>query len=217
MGDRMARSLTALLLVVLAMPALASAERGFRHGRIRHADYGATIQRGTETNAEEAVANLPYLPGDRVWTDGNARVEFQFTGGSTLRLDRGSKLDYLAHDDSRHERFVLRLWSGGLYLRGDKRDGVFEVETPGGVVTTDGRGVVRIDAEAGETRLSVYEGDARLDDQKVEAGERVYARDGRVDEPRGFDRTEIDDFAQWDEEQEAQMAYAAHERRLPEE
>lgn len=213
----MVRSLTALFLIGLGLPALASAERGFRHGRIRHADYGATIQRGTETNAEEAVANLPYLPGDRVWTDGNARVEFQFTGGSTLRLDRGSKLDYMAHDDSRHERFVLRLWSGGLYLHGDKRDGAFEIETPGGLVSADGRGVLRVDVEGGETRLSVYEGDARLDDQKVEAGERVYARDGRVDEPRGFDRAESDDFALWDEEQEREMAYASHERRLPEE
>ena len=213
----MARSLMALLLVVLGMPALASAERGFRHGRIRQADYGATIQRGTETSAEEAVPNLPYLPGDRVWTDGNARVEFQFTGGSTLRLDRGSKLDYVAHDDSRHERFVLRLWSGGLYLHGDKRDGLFEVETPGGVVSSDGRSVLRVDFDGSETRLSVYEGEARLDDQKVEAGERVYARDGRVDEPRGFDRAESDDFALWDEDQERQMAYASNERRLPEE
>ena len=134
-----------------------------------------------------------------------------------MRLARGSHLDYVAHDDARHERIVLRLWSGGLYLHGDKRDGSFEIETPGGIVSAEGRGVLRIDAEAGETRLSVYEGDARLEDQKVEAGERVYARDGRVAEPEGFDRTDADEFARWDEEQESEMAYASRERRLPEE
>ncbi len=212
----MARCLTALLAMVVGAATVGQAEDRFQHGRIRQVEDGVTIQRATETGAEEAVENLPYLPGDRVWTDANGRVEFQFAGGSLLRLDRASKLDYVAHEDGRGERVVLRLWSGGLYLRGQARDGAFEIETPGGVVTADGRGVLRIDAETGETRLSVYEGDARLDDTRVQAGERAFARDGRVEDAQGFDRAEADAFDAWSEEQDSRTAAYEGERRLPE-
>jgi ferric-dicitrate binding protein FerR (iron transport regulator) len=104
-----------LALVALAAPA--AAQEDYRHGRIRYLEPGVTLQRGTETGAEEAVVNLPYLPGDRVWTDANGRAEFQFEGGALVRLDSRSKLDYAAHEEGREGRVVLRLWSGGLYLR----------------------------------------------------------------------------------------------------
>src|SRR5207245_2101186 len=60
--------LCVLTVLVAALPLSASAE-SYRHGRIRHVEEGVSIQRGTETGSEEAVANLPFLPGDRVWTD----------------------------------------------------------------------------------------------------------------------------------------------------
>jgi hypothetical protein len=205
--------LCVLTVLVAALPLTASAE-SYRHGRIRHVEEGVSIQRGTETGAEEAVANLPFLPGDRVWTDGGGRAEFQFAGGSLLRLDNASKLDYVAHDDGRDERIVLRLWSGALYLHGrDRRDGGFEIETPGGVVTAGGRGALRIDVQAGETRLSVFEGEAGLDageTVRLRAGERVYARHGQVEDgPRAFDRGDGDEFTEWDGARQEQAAYAS--------
>ena len=211
------------LLTVLALtvsPAVFA--QSYRHGRVRHVEEGVSIQRATETGAEEATANLPFLPGDRVWTDGGGRAEFQFAGGSLLRLDSASKLDYVAHDDGQDERIVLRLWSGALLLHlRDRRDGPFEVETPGGVVTTGNRGVVRIDVQAGETRVSVYEGEASLDGAqpvRVRAGERLYARRGEVEEgPTQFDRTEGDEFAEWDDGRQEQTAQAANRQdALPE-
>jgi hypothetical protein len=205
-----------LLLTVLALLATPAAySQSYEHGRVRHVEDGVSIQRATETGSEEATANLPFLPGDRVWTDANGRAEFQFAGGSLLRVDRGSKLDYVAHEDGRDERIVLRLWSGGLYLHlRDRRDGPFEVETPGGIVAAGSRAVLRIDVEAGETRVSVYEGEASLEGGqgvRVRAGERVYAERGEVVEgPVGFDRAESDDFADWDGARQEQTAYAAN-------
>src|SRR5262245_34123825 len=96
-----------LALVALAAPAAAQEDYG--RGRIRYLEPGVTLQRGTETGAEEAVVNLPYLPGDRVWTDANGRAEFQFEGGALVRLDSRSKLDYAAHEEGRESRVVLRL------------------------------------------------------------------------------------------------------------
>jgi hypothetical protein len=211
------------LLTVLALtvsPAVFA--QSYRHGRVRHVEEGVSIQRATETGAEEATANLPFLPGDRVWTDSGGRAEFQFAGGSLLRLDSASKLDYVAHDDGRDERIVLRLWSGALFLHlRDRRDGPFEVETPGGVVTAGNRGVVRIDVQSGETRVSVYEGEASLDGAqpvRVRAGERLYARRGEVEEgPTQFDRSEGDEFAEWDDRRREQTAYAGNRHEaLPE-
>src|SRR5437773_1774795 len=67
------------------------------HGRIRYVEPGIAVQRPNEAAAEEATPNTPFLPGDRVWSDGSGRVELQFPDGSALRLDRRSKLDYVEH------------------------------------------------------------------------------------------------------------------------
>ena len=202
-----------LAVLAAALPAAASAE-GYRHGRLRYVEEGVSIQRGVETGTEEAAANMPFLPGDRVWTNGGGRVEFQFAAGSIVRLDSGSKLDYVAHDEDRDERVALRLWSGALYLHTrDSRDPAFEVETPGGVITTRGRGLVRIDVQGGEARVSVFEGEASLEGgrgARLRAGERAYAQRGEVvDGPESFDRADGDDFASWDQERRERTAYAS--------
>ena len=214
--------LVILALIGLAVPA--SAQDDYRHGRIRYLEPQVTLQRATETGAEEAVVNLPYLPGDRVWTDAGGRVEFQFESGALLRLDSRSKLDYTAHDEGRDGRVVLRLWSGGLYLRvRNHGDEGFVFETPGGLVEIEKRGVYRIDADSGEVRLSVYEGEAKLEAGgervDVDAGERAYARRGEsVEPPTRFDRGEDDEFARWDEDRERREAWAAGSRKyLPDE
>jgi hypothetical protein len=176
-----------VLILAVGVPATAGAQEAYRDARIRHIEPGVSIQRAAETGAEEALANLPFLPGDRVWTDQGGRAEFQFADGTILRVDSRSKLDYVARNDGRREHIVLRLWSGGLYVHG--RDPELSVETPGGVVEIDRGGVYRVDVDSGEVRLSVYEGEARLDSARVRAGERAYARRGEaIEGPERFDR-----------------------------
>jgi hypothetical protein len=212
-----------LALGILAIAVPAFAQEGYRHGRIRYVDAGVTLQRATETAAEEALPNLPFLPGDRIWTDAGGRVEFQFEGGAITRLDRASKLDYVAHEEDRGDRIVLRLWSGALSLRVPDGHAAFEVETPGGLVEVSRRGAYRIDTDALETLLSVYEGEAAIESgrRRVEAGagERTVARRGEPPEPpQPFDRREVDDFGRWESEREEREAWAGDSRRyLPDE
>jgi hypothetical protein len=195
----------------LAVPALAGAEEIYRHGRVRYTEAGVSIQRATEPGAEEAVPNMPFLPGDRVWNDADGRVEFQFADGTYLRLDRGSKLDYVAHEEGDDERLILRLWSGSLVLHSldSRRSPEFALETPGGVVVAGQRGVCRVDVEAGETRVSVYEGEVALEADRrltVRAGERVWARGGEAyGDPEAFSRADLDDFGRWDAERHGQV------------
>ena len=91
------------LLAVACGPSWAVAE-DLPPARVRVTEPTVTLQSASDAAAEEAVPNLPFLPGDRVWTDANGRVEFHFADGSRVRLDRRSKLDYQSAGRSRRRR-----------------------------------------------------------------------------------------------------------------
>ncbi len=211
-----------LMLSGLLAPAT-QAQGGYQHGRLQHVDPGVTLQRAAEVAAEEADANAPFLPGDRIWTNAYGRVEFQFPEGSIVRLDRRSKLDYAGHDERADERIVLRLWSGSLFLRVRSRHVCFEIETPSGVIEGLERSLVRIDVDGGATRVSVYSGEATLDDGyarvRLAAGERTSVAWGEhADAPWRFDTEEQDDFALWDSEWDFEERRAARSAEyLPDE
>ena len=219
------RMLVAAGLAAGLATSTALADEGYRHGRVFFVEPGVTLQRATEVSAEEALANLPFLPGDRVWTDRLGRAEFQFPDGTVVRLDRRSKLDYSGHEEGQEERVVLRLWSGSTFLRVRTRGSArFEVETPAGTVRALDRGMLRVDVDAGETRVSVYAGEAVLDDGRrqvrLAAGERTFARWGaEAEEPRRFEPGgENDDFSQWDGMRESEERSAARSSEyLPDE
>ncbi len=193
----------------------AADEDGYRHGRVRFVESGVTLHRATEVSAEEALANLPFLPGDRVWSDASGRVEFQFPDGTLVRLDSRSKLDYAGHEEGSDERIVLRLWSGSLIARVRAPESArFEIETPAGSVELLDQAMVRVDVEAGETRVSAYRGDAVIDDGRsrvrLSAGERTSLRWGAAAlEPEAFDIAPEDDFARWDEAREGEERWAS--------
>jgi hypothetical protein len=218
------RMLVATGLAAGLASSAALADEGYRHGRVRFVESGVTLQRATEVSAEEAFPNLPFLPGDRVWTDSAGRAEFQFPDGTVVRLDRRSKLDYAGHEEGQEERIVLRLWSGSAIVRVRSQGFArFEIETPAGMVQALDRAILRVDVEAGETRLSVYAGEAVLDDGRrqvrLAGGERTLARWGaEAEEPIRFDPVAEDDFAFWDQERESSDRGAARSSEyLPDE
>jgi len=209
----------AVVMLVAASPLLA--EDDYRYGRIRYAEPGVTLQRASESVSEEAEANLPFLPGDRVWTSSGGRAEFQFGDGSLVRLDGRSKLEYMPSEDGAPT--VLRLHSGSLILHAWAAEPGFEIETPGGLAATRERGVYRVDVEADDVRLSVYEGEATLASGRrrvrVAEGEQSYARRGdEPDDPRQLDRRELDEFARWDQDREGRASWASERRQyIPDE
>jgi hypothetical protein len=215
----MRNMILALAVLALAAPAMPQDGDAGRRARVRHLEGGVTLQRADEGVSEEAAPNLPYLSGDRLWTDSGGRVELQFEDGSVVRLDRASKLEHLGGSANA----ALRLWAGSLFLRTSGDASSFAIETPAGVVETLSRGVYRVDVEAGETRLSVYEGEAALDAGRrrvgVGSGERAWARLGEPPQgPRRFDARDRDDFALWEEERQQRTAWAGDSGRyLPNE
>jgi FecR protein len=226
----MTRRTAAFLLVSVAtLPVWgqgqAASNDDLAHGRIRYVEPGVAVQRPDEAGAEEAMANTPFLPGDRVWSDASGRAELQFPDGSAVRLDRRSKLDYLEHEGGRtDELVVLNLWSGSVYLRvrDDRRHADFVIETPDGRVEVRTPGNYRVDVE-NETRVRVYEGEARLESGRrsvrVESDETSTARRGEAPaRSADFDAEDVqDDFSRWDERRGAVSWQADSLRYLPEE
>lgn len=190
------------LLPLLTAAAIPLHAQDFPHGRIRHTEPQVVVQRASEERAEVALANFPFLPGDRIWTDDTGRVEFQFDDGSLVRLDRASKLEYRAEGESSRGSSVLRLWSGALFVHSRDSNALgLAIETPAATIDIREPGVYRIDAGDG-TSLSVLEGEAFLDagrGVRVRAGERAGVYAGRTPRVETIDRSQLDAFARWDE------------------
>ncbi|MFN8091456.1 MAG: FecR family protein [Vicinamibacteria bacterium] len=209
------RAILTLGLAFTLATSVAGADEGYRHGRLRLAEPGTTLQRATETEAEEAIQNLPFLPGDRVWTDASGRAMFQFPDGTVVSLNSRAKLDYAAHEEDRAERIVLRLWSGSVIVHAPSRPTIrFEIETPSGLVEAHEGALVRADVSGGDTTVRVYEGEAAFEGVRLALGEEVAARWGeRPGEPERFDRMASDDFLAWDQDRQFDDRYAANSAR----
>ncbi len=217
---------SALLTLTLLAPSLGVAQDSYRHGRVLHVEGTVTIQRASDTVAEEAVPNLPFLPGDRVWTDRESRGEVQFADGSLLRIDRRTRVEYAAHEERRGgDRIGLALGSGTLIVRqqeGRDRSSI-SIEAPGGLyVDLLEGGVYRVGLEAGETRIAVYRGEALVEGDRrvrVRGGEQLWARGGAVGRSaEALGRGDLDDFGLWDEDRQGGQVWAREQSEyLPDE
>jgi hypothetical protein len=217
----MARRIVPLLVFVCGAPWALGAE-DLPPARVRVTEPTVTLQSAADAASEEAVPNLPFLPGDRVWTDADGRVEFDFADGSRVRLDRRSKLDYQGIEGDEDGTVVLRLWSGSAYVQQHRRSRLrFAIETPNGTASLREGGAYRMDVANGETRVSVYEGEATLDageELRLRAGERAFGRRGaRPWGPDRFDRAEDDAFARWNSELGEDQVWASGGHDVPEE
>jgi hypothetical protein len=194
---------TFTLSAALILPAAASATDG--NARIRYVEPGLSVQGVLEPAPAPGVPNLPWLPGDRAWTDATGRAEVQFLDGSVLQLAQESRVDYTEYDAGGGRALVaVRLWTGSVYMivQGQAEGPTFEIETPDGVVYIQEAGVYRIDVVAGETRTSVFRGAAEISSasQRVAlySGERSYLQPGRAPEAaQRFDHQSLDAFDAW--------------------
>ncbi|MGB7296872.1 MAG: FecR family protein, partial [Candidatus Aminicenantales bacterium] len=198
-GNRLQLVALASALLV-AGPALAQGP-----GRIRHAEGEVTLQRSGESLSEEASANSPFLPGDRLRTGAYGRAEFQLAGGAFLWLDVRSHLEYGEGADA--DAAAIGIESGSLQVRTE--DDEIAIETPDGRVAIDRDAEVRVDVTAGGTAVAVTRGDARFDwgddSAGVSDGTRVTFRRGvGPDGEEIVDRSSLDAFGLWVEERQGQ-------------
>jgi hypothetical protein len=104
------------------------------------------------------VRNRPLIRGDRLWTDRDARAEFQ-VGSAAVRIDSNSSVEILDLDD-RITQLQLTQGALGLNVRRLYRDQLVEIDTPLLAFTINGSGRYRIDVDPryGTTTIVVWDG-----------------------------------------------------------
>jgi len=221
---RQAAIALAVTFVSCASPVFAQDVK-FRDGRFLETLGGVTLQRADEASSDEAVMNMPFLPGDRVWTDESGRAEIVFADGEILWIAERSKVDSLGRGGrEQDERLGLRLFAGSFGARVRSGGPGFEFRAPGGSITSAGASAFRVDVRGGETVVTATEGEILVDlageRMTVRGGERVRYTDRGIDGPFKFQRGSLDRFDLWCEERSqelSRMARAHEDERLPDE
>jgi hypothetical protein len=174
---------------------------GMAPAHLSAVDGAATLER--EDTREAAAAGVPFMPGDRIATDGG-RVEVLFPDGSTLAVDEYSVVDLQADA-------LLRLVSGRVLLvvagAGDpSRAARYQIDTPIASITSAGAGEFRVTLLTGRTELeaelAVVRGAASFTTETgstlVRAGQRSLAADRTAPSPpEGFNSARLDEFDRW--------------------
>jgi hypothetical protein len=125
----------------------------------------ATVQPASQTDSIEAVINMPLVPGDRIDTAREARMEVFLADGNMVWLDEYTTLSFDAvafSRDTRGERTVLYLSEGTLMVE------ISENTLSRQPIRVDGRsatvylndvGLYRVEAlPAGGLRIEVWQG-----------------------------------------------------------
>jgi hypothetical protein len=171
-------------VVMLRLPVM-TAEEGSIYGHVSFVEDQAMVIRSDQAE-DNAVVNLPLVPGDTVVTGDNGRCELQFDNGTVIRLDQNSRLRITTVQaptlTSRWKITTLQLLQGQLYaLPQTYNMEMFQIVTPNAAVKLESRAAatIRFDAGLNTTVFSdaghfevLYGADGRsLNMIKVKAGQ----------------------------------------------
>lgn len=183
--------------------------------RLRFLEGKLQIVRADSETIDDAMLNEPVFAGDAATTGAEARAEFQFPGGAVVRLDQGSRLNFLGvpSNDTPNENTVLQLHEGTaqIDLRQAPPQGIdFRIDTPSASVYLLASGDYRIDIDrqSNKVRVSSYRGIAEVvgDNGNVvlRSGQRTSVGSaGDPDPPRAFNTASADPFDGWVENRNA--------------
>jgi hypothetical protein len=207
----MKRLLAAAFVLALAGPALASEEDELTSlSYISYLERYATVQPSTQEESIEAVINMPLVPGDRIDTARQARMEVFLADGNTVWLDEYStlSLDAVAFSrDTQGDRSVLFLAEGTIMVEISEHrlnPDPIRIDGRSATVYLNATGLYRVLAlPSGGLRLEVWEG---LAEAATSAGG-ILVRTETAAEVAGGELTgtEVhlswgDDFANWVEQ-----------------
>ena len=201
--DRGSTSFVALLLVALfgSFPAAGNEDEGTDQAvaRVSYVQGSVTFNRGDDPDDwQPAPRNFPLTPGDRLWTARDSRAELQAVAGAVfLAAETDLAILTLTEDVS---QLSMGAGTASFRIRHLASDDSFEVAAPNAAVTFLRPGYYRVDVdEAGNTRLSVFQGEASVaaagGQVRLEAGDAI--RVEGIDAPR-YDVTDVGRFDTWD-------------------
>ena len=154
-------ALTGVLLFSLCTASVASAAYADPPGRVARLDHTQGEVSYSPTGEDEwvsVVRNRPLIRGDRLWTDRDARAEFQ-VGSTAIRLGSNTSVEILDLSD-RIAQVQMTQGTLNLSVRRMYPGQIFEVDTPTLAFTINRAGRYRIDVDPHEdvTTIVVWEG-----------------------------------------------------------
>ena len=191
-----------LIVAILVAPAHARAQSANQApAHIDFVEGTATLER--EGQADPAAPGVPFVPGDRIRTEGG-RVEILFPDGTVLDVDDYTSLDLQSPT-------LLRATGGRLLLTvaGASNPSLavrYQVDTPVASATTDTPGEFRVailsTPNGLQTEFAVLRGAGSLTTERgstgVRAGERSLARDNEPPSyAQPFNSARFDAFDRW--------------------
>ena len=196
---RFVASLILALASAMALPAAAQEIPG-RVGRVAHIEGSVALYQDPEEGWERAFVNSPFTSENSVWTDRNSRAELR-VGGTALRLDEGTQVDIgqLAYEEL--DAYVPR-GTVAVRVRHYDRDERIAFTTPHArfVIRANGRYRVDVDPDREESRLTVFNGEARVGSEsgRVRVGEGQTVRIfGGAESQYVVERAFNDPFDRW--------------------
>ncbi len=198
---------TLLLALAVASPAHAQEGNDPIPARVRYFEGTVTVQRAHAAETSPALINLPVDAGDRLWTDGQGRVELTFGDGTTVWFDHLTTVDVVSLPRAGAGDTIIRLWGGSLIVERpaayDRQAQVLRVDTADAAIVLPAQGSYRVDLDDEHRAwLSVYDGNATMSarglTEIVAAGESTYAEPGTAPaEVVDFNTAEHDSFSNW--------------------
>ena len=161
------RKLTIVLMfLAVSTPVVASEEDDVTSlSYISYLERYATVQPSSEDEGIEAVINMPLVPGDRVDTAREARMEIFLADGNSLWLDEYTtlSLDAVAFSrDTGGDRTVLFLADGTIVVEVSEHSlstQPIRIDGRSATVYLNGEGLYRVEAQSdGGLRLEVWKG-----------------------------------------------------------
>ncbi|MCP4154274.1 MAG: hypothetical protein GY757_41500 [bacterium] len=158
-----------VLIAMLLLPGDMQAQEGdvVNYGHISYMEANPTIIR-LDGIKQDAVVNLPIVPGDVIVTGDKAKCEFQFANGTVMRIGANSRVKVvtiLANTlTTKWKITTLNLKKGSLYaLSNTYNREKFQVITPNAAINLKSNTVGTIEyTAAGETNIFTERGKAKV-------------------------------------------------------
>ncbi len=196
------------IVLVAAATGVASAEDDPTSlSYISYLERYATVQPATQDESLEAVMNMPVVPGDRIDTAREARMEVQLADGSTVWLDEYTSLSFDAvafSRDNQADRTVLYLAEGDVVVEIPQTalaEEPMRLDAPSSTVYLHRPGLFRVETlRNGSLRVETWDGLAEASTPSggvlVRAGSASEMSGGQVVRAEAQLTTQ-DDFALW--------------------
>ena len=150
-----------MVMASLAGAALAQEYSHARIVRLSFVEGQVSVQRPDVQEWAEAPVNTPLQEGFKLATGENSFAEVQFENGSTVRLGQLSLLEFtqlgLLSGGNKLNHLTLSQGYATFHALIDGGD-QYQVTTPNGELTPDGKAIFRVDLDQGLERVEVFKG-----------------------------------------------------------